>query len=328
MDLRQLRTLVAIAEEGSLAGAAARLHLVQSGLSRQIKDLESEIGVLLFVRTATGVRPTDAGLEAIRLARQVLCDVEVLPEQVRSVQPSAKRLHIGCIGGAFGNWIPQAILRIKEHRPDVLVSVTEAHTPAVVAGVQSGEFDLGVVSRTSVAGLKEILLYEEALVLLASRNSRWQRLSSVHLPEIAGERLVLYPPNHSLRKLVDAAFAHRGIQPLVALEAESPRVICQSIDLGIGLAIVTENFMLHHGNSNLVSVPICDRHLRRRQIVLIAGRDLSDGDDSPSGCFLQSICEVLGTPGAVSGRICLPIRRLPAHDPVRTGSAEPQAGLG
>jgi DNA-binding transcriptional LysR family regulator len=336
MDLRQLTALLAVAEEGSFTAAARRLHLVQSSLSQQIKGLEEELGVALFVRERAGARLTRAGEEAVRAVRRVFEDLEGLRGVRRLAAGGAPQLRIGCITGALGRWVQEVITRTRRLRPDVLIRLTEARSDTIVALLQSGQLDAGIGGTPpEPPGTVVVPLYEESLMALAPAGSPLAAEPALALSRLAAVPLVVYPPGHGLRRLVDAAFARRGIQPVLALEVESSRLICEAVEQGFGVALVTENFVRNHRSPALAAVPLRDRRLRRRVVLLLRRSDGprpgdgggdggagagggageegggagEEGGGGPLGTFTAMVREVLAEPGAVVGTVLLRPRR-------------------
>src|ERR1700745_3367444 len=131
MELRHLRYFVAVAEEGSLTIAAGkRLHTAQPSLSRQIRDLEYEVGVALFTRSAQGVALTAAGRAFLDHARLALSQAEAAVEAARrAAQPARPNVALGFLTGREISWLPEAMRVLHEELPNIEVTVSSQNSP-------------------------------------------------------------------------------------------------------------------------------------------------------------------------------------------------------
>lgn len=140
MELRQLRYFIAVAETGSLTLAAERrLHTSQPSLSRQIRDLEDQVGVPLFSRSARGVVLIAAGKAFIDHARLALAQVDAAVEAARrAAQPAKQRFAMGFLTGQEMTWLPRAMHILREELPNVDVTVSSDYSPDLAEGLVRG----------------------------------------------------------------------------------------------------------------------------------------------------------------------------------------------
>ncbi|MFI7550093.1 LysR family transcriptional regulator [Micromonospora sediminimaris] len=149
VDLRLMRYVVVVAEEGSFERAAQRLHMAQPPLSRQIRDLERQLGVPLFTRRPT--RLTEAGTAFVASARKVLSDADAMVRATRAAgQGRAGTVHIGTVASAAHEVVPQLLDALRAMHPDLTVRTGEAWPTELEAGLRAGRFDL-VLSRGATA---------------------------------------------------------------------------------------------------------------------------------------------------------------------------------
>src|SRR5271168_2488819 len=143
MELRHLRYFVAVAEAGSLTVAAARkLHTSQPSLSRQIRDLENEVGAQLLTRRARGIELTPAGRVFLDYARSVLSQVEAAGDAVRRVAHPAKPCFVmGFLTGHELTWMPEAIKILRDELPNVDVMISSQYSPLLAEGLSKGKID-------------------------------------------------------------------------------------------------------------------------------------------------------------------------------------------
>src|SRR5690348_904091 len=144
MELRHLRYFLAVVEEGSLTTAAERtLHTSQPSLSRQIRDLEYEVGAELLSRSVHGVEPTAAGKAFLDHARLALFQVDAAVEAARkAAQPAKKTLAIGFLTGHEMNWLPQAMHILRDELKDIEVRVSSDYSPDLAEALVRGRLDL------------------------------------------------------------------------------------------------------------------------------------------------------------------------------------------
>src|SRR6516165_10183250 len=144
MELRHLRYFVAVAEEGSLTVAAGRrLHTAQPSLSRQIRDLEYEVGAQLLVRSVRGVELTRSGRVFLDHARLALAQVEAAVEAARRVaQPTKPTFALGFLTGQEMDWLPEVMRTLRDELPNIEVSVSSQYSPDLAHGLMRGKLDL------------------------------------------------------------------------------------------------------------------------------------------------------------------------------------------
>src|ERR1700752_1541276 len=149
MELRHLRFFVAVAEEGSLTLAAERrLHTAQPSLSRQMRDLEEEVGVQLMERTARGIELTEAGRIFLDHARLALMQVDAAGEAARrATQPVKTSFVLGFLTGQEMSWLPEAMRILRDDLPNIEVKVLSQTSPELTAGLQRGTVDVAFIRR-------------------------------------------------------------------------------------------------------------------------------------------------------------------------------------
>ncbi|MBB5510354.1 DNA-binding transcriptional LysR family regulator [Paraburkholderia sp. JPY681] len=144
MELRHLRYFIAVAETGSLTEAAEkRLHTSQPSLSRQIRDLEDQVGVEVLVRSARGVELTDAGKAFIDHARLAIAQVDTAVEAARrAAQPAKPRFALGFLTGQEMTWLPDAMHLLREELPNIEVTVSSDYSTELAAALAHGKLDV------------------------------------------------------------------------------------------------------------------------------------------------------------------------------------------
>src|SRR6201982_1282388 len=193
MELRHLRYFVAVAEAGSLTVAAEqRLHTSQPSLSRQIRDLESELGAQLLTRRARGIELTPAGRTFLDHARLVLSQVEAAGEAARQVaHPSRPRFTMGFLTGHELKWMPEALRILHDELPNVDVMISSQYSPLLADGLSKGKIDAAFLRREQ--GMPELafhLLVKEPLFVVMPGDHRLASLQAVSPKDLVGETFV------------------------------------------------------------------------------------------------------------------------------------------
>src|SRR5215831_10628098 len=224
MELRHLRYFIAVAEEGSLTNAAERrLHTAQPSLSRQIRDLELEIGVKLLERKARGIALTAAGRVFLDHSRLALMQIEVACEAARGTEkPDKLGFVIGFLLGQEAVWLSES-LRILREEPDVEITLMTKSSPELADGLMQGKIDVALLRReTQTAGLAFKFLTKEPLIAILPARHRLTRHRAVRPQDLAREGFIsttrVAPV---LRAVIDDYAAKEGIRLKQKYDAET-----------------------------------------------------------------------------------------------------------
>jgi LysR family hca operon transcriptional activator len=224
MELRHLRYFVAVAETKSLTLAAkAKLHTSQPSLSRQIRDLEEEIGAQLFTRGARGIKLTPAGRAFLDHARLVLSQVEAASEAARRVAHPAKPCFtMGFLTGHELTWMPEAIKILRDELPNIDVMISSQYSPRLADGLSKGKIDAAFLRREKgVPGLAFRLLVKEPLMVILPSDHRLAALKAISPRDLAGETFVTVSDTAPvLRVVIDNYLKRSGINITPAHEAD------------------------------------------------------------------------------------------------------------
>src|ERR1700704_926309 len=182
MELRHLRYFIAVAEEGSLTLAAERrLHTAQPSLSRQIRDLELEVGAQLLIRGPRGIELTPAGRAFLDHARLLLSQVEAATEAARRVAHPAKPCFaLGFLTGHELRWMPEALRILHDELPNVDVMISSQYSPLLADGLSKGKIDAAFLRRER--GMPELAyraLVKEPLMVVLPGDHRLVALKAI-----------------------------------------------------------------------------------------------------------------------------------------------------
>src|ERR1700739_1166145 len=224
MELRHLRYFVAVAEAGSLTVAAARkLHTSQPSLSRQIRDLESELGSQLLTRRARGIELTPAGRAFLDHARAVLSQGEAAAEAARRVaHPSRPCFTMGFLTGHELKWMPEALRILRDELPSIDVMISSQYSPLLASGLAKGKIDAAFLRRErGVPELAFRLLVKEPLMVVLPSKHRLAALKSIGPKDLVGETFVTVSDTAPvLRTVIDDYLKRSGINITPAHEAD------------------------------------------------------------------------------------------------------------
>jgi len=215
MELRHLRYFVAVAEAGSLTVAAARkLHTSQPSLSRQIRDLEGELGTQLLTRRARGIELTPAGRAFLDHARLVLSQVEAASEAARRVaHPSKPCFTMGFLTGHELRWMPEAMRILRDELPNIDVMISSQYSPLLADGLSKGKIDAAFLRREK--GLPDLafrLLVKEPLMVVLPSDHRLAALKAISPRDMVGETFVAVSNTAPvLRAIIDKYLKRSGV---------------------------------------------------------------------------------------------------------------------
>lgn len=193
MELRHLRYFIAVAEEGSLLQAAERrLHTAQPSLSRQIRNLELELGVKLLERKARGIELTAAGRVFLDHARLALMQIEVACEAARNTErPHKPGFGLGFLPGQEVIWLSEALRILREEASDVDVTITTKSSPELANALMQGEIDVALLRReVRTPGLDFRFLVKEPLVAILPSRHRLARHKTIRPEDICREDFI------------------------------------------------------------------------------------------------------------------------------------------
>jgi DNA-binding transcriptional LysR family regulator len=261
MELRQLEYLIAVAEEANFTRAAQRVHISQSGVSAQIRQLEHELGAALIDRSSRTARLTDAGAAALPHARAALAASAGLRQAVDDVNGLIRgRLVVGMVTACTVTGLFDALAGFHDAHPGVAVTLVEEDSAALTGRVRAGTADLALVGVAGgpPPGLESLVIVSEGLAaavppghpLLAGRGP-------AKLADLAGYPIVCMPAGTGVRAVLDEACAARGVRLDIALEASAPGTVADLAARGLGIAVLSETMAGAYAG-RLRSVPLGD----------------------------------------------------------------------
>jgi LysR family hca operon transcriptional activator len=223
MELRHLRYFVAVAEEGSVTLAAERrLHTAQPSLSRQLRDLEAEVGAQLFVRSVRGVELTAAGRAFLDHARLALAQVEAAGEAARrAAHPAKPSFVLGFLIGTEMEWFPEAVRLLRDELPNIEVTLASQDSPALAADLLRGKLDLAFLRpEPGMPDLAYRHLVAEPFVVALVSDHRLAAREAVAPQDLIGEPFIgMGNQAPTLRIVIDDYIARSNLRLAATHEA-------------------------------------------------------------------------------------------------------------
>lgn len=251
MELRQLRYLVAVAQQGHFTRAAATLHIAQSALSSQIQRLERELGAELLVRDRRGVRPTTAGELVLARAQRVLAEIDGALADVQQLEGLLRgRVHVGAMPLLQALDLPELLAAFHDRHPGIDVRLQEGTADDMFALLLRDALDASFVSLgvpDLPPGLAGQPVGVEELVIVSAPGHRLAGPGPVALKTLGGEALIAPRPGSALRRAIDAALAAAGVAPRVAFESNDPAMKRALAARGLGVGVMPRSFVVGPG---------------------------------------------------------------------------------
>lgn len=243
MELRQLRQFVAVAETLSFRRAAERLHMAQPPLSVAIRKLEDEVGARLFERQPRGVALTVAGAAALALAQRCLAEAGALREAVQAAVGGERGLlRVGFVGSAACALMPRLLPSFRKRYPDVELVLRESTKLELLAMVESGELDIGLVRYPtgSASALRFEIVEHDVFRAVLPAGHVLARRKRLTLAMLAREPFVDYASTRvpGLHAMAMLAFQQAGVTPRVSQEATQVQTVISLVQSGLGVALV------------------------------------------------------------------------------------------
>ena len=247
VELRYLRYFAAVAEMENVSRAALKLHDSQPALSRQIRDLEDEIGFCLLERTAKSVRLTDAGRAFLDNARALLQNADDAVTKARAVASSQPtELHVGYSPTPTAEILPKILRAFQRAMPNVHVKLHDWSNKDVVDGIRDGRLQLGlIVPPTKASALHDLRyeeLFHERVCVAVALQHPFARRRAIPIAEVAAEPLIGltredYPNYYDYLSII---FSKVKQKPRVVEEHDSFSAVMSAVEAGTGVAIATD----------------------------------------------------------------------------------------
>ncbi|GAA1831489.1 LysR substrate-binding domain-containing protein [Pseudonocardia ailaonensis] len=236
MELRHLRYLVSVVEEGTVTAAAERLHVAQPGVSAQLRQLERELGEPLLSRTSRGVTPTAAGAAVLPYARAALAAAEGARLAVDELKGLVRgRVGVGMAPSLAATDLPELLAGFRAAHPDVEISLREGTSGELLHLLAAGELDLvwAGLAGPVPEGIGTRLVTDQALVVVGASGE-------LRIEDLDGRPVLCMTAGSGPRAAFDGACARAGVRPVIAFEAGDPLLLARLAARGLGIAVLPE----------------------------------------------------------------------------------------
>lgn len=258
MELRQLKYFVAVAEELNFRRAAEKLYMQQPPLSRQIRQLETELGVELFYRTKRSVSLTPAGQSFLAEARLTLAQAQ---RAIKSVQPqNTDKLTIGFSICAFDRVLPEIIQKFRQQHRETQVNLTEMSKEKQIQALLNRQIDVGFCY-APINNLKfdSVTILSEPLAVVISPDHPLVRQEKIELRSLHNEPFILCPEDikPDVRQQIIQLCDRVGFQPKIVQEATPPEAQLRLVESGMGISLIAASSKTRY-NANVVYRPLVE----------------------------------------------------------------------
>jgi LysR family transcriptional regulator, cyn operon transcriptional activator len=291
MELWQLRTFAEIAETLNFTKASEKLFLTQSAVSHQMKSLEEEFGVPLFIRAKSGVRLTDAGKVALRYALRILSEAEEMREKVTGREKAlAGRVRVAAATQALVYLFAPLFEEFMDKFETVeLLFRTTVSTEQTVEDILEGVADVGFASLAVYSPVLQVTeIFDDELVLVVSKKHRLAKETEIFVKHLEKERWILFERGASIRRATDDFFKKVKIEPETALESNDTYFIKLMIEHGLGVSLMPSWAVREETkNDKLAQIRIKGHKLKRAVAML----SLKGAQSAPIRAFTEFILE-------------------------------------
>ncbi|MFT9849487.1 LysR family transcriptional regulator [Aneurinibacillus sp. REN35] len=272
MELRQIQYFIEVARREHVTEAALALHIAQSAVSRQIFNLEAELGVDLFIREGRNVKLTPIGRVFLEHMQQAMQMIDKAKREVEeSLDPEKGTVRIGFPSSLAAYTLPTVISAFRESYPHVKFQLRQGAYHSLVESVIKGDIDLALLGPMpkGVKGIKGQILFLENIVALLPANHPLADKSSIMLHQLRNDSFVLFPEGFVLRQIIMEACQQIGFKPAVSFEGEDIDAIKGLVAAGLGITLIPEITLIDSIPRTTVKVPISEPAVTRTVGVIV-----------------------------------------------------------
>jgi LysR family transcriptional regulator, transcription activator of glutamate synthase operon len=282
VELRQLRYFVEVAEREHISEAAEHLHVAQSAISRQIANLEDELGTPLFERIGRNVKLTPIGKTFLEHAIVALKAIDFAAKQVEEyLDPEKGTIKIGFPTSLASYVLPSVISAFKKEYPDVAFHLRQGSYKYLIDAVKKRELNLAFLGPLPPKDeeINTTLLFSESIHALIPSNHPLAKQPSINLTDLRNEKFVSFPEGYVLHKVAIEACKSVGFTPNITSEGEDMDALKGLVAAGIGVTLLPESSMYDSTPRMTVKMPILNPPIRRTVgIISPVARELASSE--------------------------------------------------
>jgi DNA-binding transcriptional LysR family regulator len=272
-DMESLRIFVAVVEEGSIAAASGRTHLVASAVSKRVSDLEGDAGTPLLYRHSRGVQATPAGEALYHHAKRLIEHLQQISDELSEYSEGLRghaRIYVNFT--AMVQYLPGALRLFLRANPEVRIDMVERSSDEVVQAIAGGVADLGICSATedSLGDLQWRPYSTDKLVLIVPAGHRLAARASVNFAQALDDDIVSMPHGTSIPKLCRAAAERCGRRLRVRIEVTSFEGVRNMVSAGLGIGVLPEDSVLPYVSSAPFCIVALDDSWSSRPLLIVA----------------------------------------------------------
>lgn len=274
MELRQLRYFVEVADREHVSEAAENLHVAQSAISRQIANLEEELGVALFEREGRNIKLTKIGRQFLDHVRTALKAIDYAKEQIDEyLDPHKGTVNIGFPTSLASQVLPSVISAFKQEYPEVDFLLRQGSYKFLIEAVKNRDIDLAFLGPvpTNDSQIEGNILFSENIYALLPVSHPFSGQRSIHLSDLRKDHFVLFPEGYVLRQIAVDACKQAGYEPTISSEGEDLDAIKGLVSAGMGVTLLPESAFYETTPRFTVKIPI-DFPQVRRTVGIIASK--------------------------------------------------------
>lgn len=272
MELRQIQYFIEVAKREHVTEAATHLHIAQSAVSRQIFNLESELGVDLFIREGRNVKLTTIGGIFLQHVEEAVTILDNARREVKEyLDPGHGTIRIGFPSSLATYTMPTAISAFRDRYPEVKFQLKQGAYYDLIDRVAKGEVDMALLGPVPMKEkkVKGSILFSENLVALLPVSHHLANASSLKLSQLREDGFIMFPGGYILREILVEACQQQGFQPTVAFEGEDIDAIRGLVSAGLGVTVIPEITLIDGLPRATVKVPIIEPNVTRTVGIII-----------------------------------------------------------
>ena len=272
MELRQLKYFIEVAEREHVSAAADHLHVAQSAVSRQIANLEDELGVQLFEREGRNVKLTSIGKIFLTHSLAIVKSVDRAIEQVNAyLDPERGSIKIGFPTSLASHLLPTVISAFKEKYPNVKFQLRQGSYNFLIDAVKNRELDLAFIGPVPTDDflLKGNILFTERILALLPSKHLFSERRSIRLRDLRNDPFVLFPEGYILQKIAIDACKQEGFLPDINAEGEDMDALKGLVSAGMGVTLLPESTFYDNIPKFTVKIPIEDPIISRTVGIIV-----------------------------------------------------------
>lgn len=298
MEIRQIRYFMEVAEREHVTEAADALHVAQSSVSRQIFNLENELGINLFIREGRRVKITPIGKVFLERMKQAINMLDEAEREVKEyLDPEKGTVRIAFPISMAAHTLPSMIYAFRMRYPEAKFQMNNALYPNLIEGVINGEFNLAIIApipnEEKEQKIKGKILFTEDVVILLPINHPLANRPSIKLQDLKNDPFVVLPEGYVFREFVVNACNKSGFSPQIAFEGKDIDALKGLVSAGLGIALMPEMTLIDNMPRSTVTVPLIDPGVTRTVGVIFPSERKLLPTEALFYDFLIDFCERL-----------------------------------